>query len=146
MATEQRSDFFPNLRNPENIRVINDRCLIRSQDDYCVVIVSGIVLAQYAVSDHMAEAYAMVSLVEQGWADQSQVARAFGCTALTVRRHQRRFEIGGLAALGHCSGFPEGPRMLKGARNQLIQHLPAQGHIKPQIALPLVGRRKAVPL
>ena len=66
MANEQRSDFFPNLRNPENIRVINDRCLIRSQDDYCVVLVSGIVLAQYALSDHMAEAYAMVSLVEQG--------------------------------------------------------------------------------
>ena len=134
MATEQRSDFFPNLRNPENIRVINDRCLIRSQDDYCVVIVSGIILAQYAVSDHMAEAYAMVSLVEQGWADQSQVARAFGCTARTVRRHQRRFESGGLAALGHGSGYPEGRRRLKGARTQLIQRLKAEGHSNRQIA------------
>jgi len=33
-------------------------------------------LAQYAVGDRMAEAHAMVSLVEQGWADQNDVARA----------------------------------------------------------------------
>ena len=64
--------------------------------------VSGIVLAQYALGDRMAEAYAMVSLVEQGWADQNEVARAFGCSARTVRRHQRRFEDGGLAALGRA--------------------------------------------
>jgi transposase len=144
MATEQRSDFFPNHRNPENIRVINDRCLIRSQDDYCVVIVSGIVLAQYAVSDHMAEAYAMVSLVDQGWADQSQVARAFGCTARTVRRYQRRFESGGLAALGHGSGYPEGRRRLKGARTQLIQRLKAEGHSNRQIARRVGVSEKAI--
>ena len=40
----------------------------------------------------MAEAYAMVSLVEQGWANQNDVAQAFGCSARTVRRDQRRFE------------------------------------------------------
>ena len=48
----------------------------------------------------MAEAHAMVSLVEQGWADQNDVARAFGCSARTLRRDQRRYEEGGLAALG----------------------------------------------
>ena len=134
MATNESQDLFPNVRNPKNIRVINERCLIRSQDDYSVVIVSGVVQSQYASTDHMAEAYAMVSLVEQGWADQIQVARAFGCSVRTVRRHQRRFEEGGLAALGHGSGYPEGRRRLAGARTQLIQRLKADGHSNREIA------------
>src|SRR5436309_3047537 len=118
MATSESQDLFPDVRNPKNIRVINERCLIRSEDDYSVVIVSGIVQSQYASTDQMAEAYAMVSLIEQGWADQNQVARAFGCSVRTVRRHQRRFENGGLAALGHRSGYPEGRRRLPSARTQ----------------------------
>ena len=134
MATSESQDLFPNVRNPKNIRAINERCLIRSQDDYSVVIVSGIVQSQYALTDHMAEAYAMVNLVEQGWADQIQVARAFGCSVRTVRRHQRRFENGGLAALGHGSGYPEGRRRLAGARTQLIQRLKADGHSNREIA------------
>jgi transposase len=134
MATNESPDLFPNARNPKNTRVINARCLIRTQDDYSVVIVSGIVLAQYASTDHMAEAYAMVSLVEQGWADQNEVAQAFGCSVRTVRRHQRRFESGGLAALGHRSGYPEGRRRLAGARSQLILRLKAQGDSNREIA------------
>ena len=47
-------------------------------------------------------------LVEQGWASQQEVARAFACAARTVRRHQRRFEEGGLAALGRTGGIPKG--------------------------------------
>src|SRR5437868_14916037 len=106
MATNENSDLFPNLRNPESTRVINERCRIKTQDGYCVVNVSGIVLAEYSSTDHMAEAYAMVSLVEQGWADQSEVARAFGYSARTVRRHQRRFENCGLdRAKVHGFGF-----------------------------------------
>lgn len=134
MATNESPDLFPDVRNPKNTRVINDRCLIRTEDDYSVVIVSGIVLAQYASTDHMAEAYAMVSLVEQGWADQKEVARAFGCSVRTVRRHQRRFESGGLAALGHRSGYPEGRRRLAGARSQLILRLKAKGDSNREIA------------
>jgi len=38
----------------------------------------------------------MVNLVEQGWADQNDVARAFGCAVRTLRRQQRPFEGGGL--------------------------------------------------
>jgi transposase len=134
MTTSESQDLFPNVRNPKSIRVINERCLIRSQDDFHVVIVSGISQSQYASTDHMAEAYAMVNLVEQGWADQIQVARAFGCSVRTVRRHQRRFENGGLAALGHRGGYPEGRRRLPGARTQLIQHLKADGHSNREIA------------
>jgi len=47
-----------------------------------------------------------VSLVDQGFAEQSDIAKAFGCSARTVRRHQRRFEEGGLAALGRSGGLP----------------------------------------
>jgi hypothetical protein len=72
MALNESSDLFPNARNSQGTRMINERCRIR--DGHCLVDVSGIVLARYASTDHMAEAYAMVSLVEQGWADQSEVA------------------------------------------------------------------------
>src|SRR5438128_2205567 len=144
MATNENSDLFPNLRNPKSTRVINERCRIKSQNGYCVVNVSGIVLAQYSSTDHMAEAYAMVSLVEQGWADQSEVARAFGYAARTVRRHQRRFEDGGLAALDHGSGYPEGRRRLKGARTRLIKGLKTEGHSNREIARRVGVSEKAI--
>ncbi len=134
MATLPSDDLFPDVRNPENIQVINERCLLRTQHDHRVVIVSGIVLSQYALADRMAEAYALVSLVEQGWADQIEVARAFGCSVRTVRRHQRRFEDGGLAALGHRSGFPSGCPRLRGTRPRLIHRLKAEGHSNCEIA------------
>ncbi len=134
MATEHDSDLFPDVRNPDSLRVINQRCRIRTQDNHRVVIVSGMPVAHYALTDAMAEALAMVNLVEQGWADQIEVARGFACSARTVRRHQRRFEDGGLAALGHGSGYPGGRRRLKGARTQLIQRLKAEGHSNREIA------------
>ena len=104
MASVQSDDLFPETRNPEGTRVVNDRCLLRTQEGHRVVLVSGMVLAQYALADRMAETHALVSLVEQGWADQVEVARAFSCSARTVRRHQRRFEEGGLAALARVDG------------------------------------------
>jgi transposase len=107
--------------------VINDRCLVRTQHGHRVVIVAGIVLAQYAVDDRMAEAHAMVGLVEQGWADQNDVARAFARSPRTLRRYERRVETGGLAALGRPSGYPAGRPRLKSARLRLVERLKAQG-------------------
>ena len=52
----------------------------------------------------------MVNLVEQGGADQKDVARTFLRSARTVRRCQARFAGGGLAALGQCRGYPKGRR------------------------------------
>jgi hypothetical protein len=92
MDVATTDDLFPNLRNPEDTRIINERCLLRSQDGHCVVQVSGMILAQYEAADSMAEAHAMVSLVEQGWASQVEVGRTFNCSTRTVRRNQRRFE------------------------------------------------------
>ena len=101
-----RQRLFPDAPGEEQVVVLNDRCMVRTQDGLRIVLVAGVPLAQYAVGDRMAEAHAMVSLVEQGWADQNDVARAFECATRTVRRHQRRFEAGGLSALGRRAGYP----------------------------------------
>lgn len=108
------------------------------------MMVSGIVLAQYAESDPMAEAHAMVSLVEQGWADQNDVARAFGRTDRTLRRHQRRFEEGGLAALARPRGFPRGRARLSPSRRRLVQQLKGQGCGQREIARRIGVTEKAV--
>ncbi len=106
--------MFAGERAAAGTVAINGRCLVRTQDGHRVVLVAGIVLCQYAVGDRMAEAHAMVSLVEQGWAEQCDVARAFSRSARTVRRFQRRFEAGGLPALARASGYPSGrPRLNK---------------------------------
>ena len=105
-STEVQGELFPEWKTPENTHVVNDRCLIRTQDGHRLVMGSGMVLWQYAAGDRLAEAHAMVSLVEQGWAAQNDVARAFSCSVRTMRRLQRRFEDGGLSALGQRSGWP----------------------------------------
>jgi transposase len=108
--------------------------MLRTQDGHCVLFVSGIILAQYAATDRMAQAHAMVSLVEQGWADQIEVARAFHCTVRTVRRQQRRFEESGLAGLGQGRGYPRGRSRLAPSRRQLVHQLKAQGCGQREIA------------
>lgn len=144
MANESGGDLFPEVRNPDSLRVINQRCSIRTQGGCRVVSVSGIPVAHYETSDLMAEAYAMISLVEQGWADQGEVARGFDCSARTVRRYQRRFESGGLAALGHSPGYPEGRRRLQPTRTLLIHRLKAAGCSNREIARRLAVSEKAI--
>jgi transposase len=144
MAAFKSQDLFPECHNPENVQVVNDRCLVRTQDGHRVVIVSGIILAQYAVTDRMAEAHAMVSLIEQGWADQNDVARSFGYATRTVRRLQHRFEDGGLAALARGDGYPRGRARLANARIRLIQQLRAHGCSHREIARRLGVSAKAI--
>src|SRR5437016_4305753 len=127
MAKLRNDDLFPEVRNPHGTCVINERCLIRTQEEYRVVSVSGVVLAQYAVSDRMAEAHAMVSLVDQGWADQNDVARVFGCSVRTLRRHQRRFEEGGLAALGRVAALYDRCRRFVPGNGPLQTHTQRPG-------------------
>jgi len=134
MANIRTDDLFPAARNPEGTQVINERCLLRTQDGHRVVLVSGIPLAQYAVGDRMSEAHAMVSLIDPGWADQNDVARAFGYSVRTVRRYQRRFEEGGLAALGCPDGYPQGRARLTASRRSWVQQLKAKGRSHHEIA------------
>jgi transposase len=134
MTAISSDDLFPEVRNPPDTRVINNRCLLRTQDGYRVVIVSGIVLAHFAVTDRMAEAHAMVGLVEQGWATQIEVAGAFSQSARTLRRQQRRFEDGGLAALRRTNGYPPGRPRLHPSRQKLVHKLKADGQSNCEIA------------
>src|SRR3989441_2244248 len=143
-GTNEQQDLLPISNGSSDTHVVNDRCLVRTQDGHCVVVAAGIALAQYAVGDHMAEVHAMVSLVEQGWADQNDVARAFGCAARTVRRHQRRFETGGLSALGRGSGYPKGRARLKSSRTRLVGRLKAGGVSNREIAHRIGVSEKAV--
>lgn len=135
MAGDTRQgELFECVGAPEGTHVINERCVLRTRDGFRVVIGAGVVLSHYAVGDRMAEAQAMVDLVEQGWARQNDVARAFGCSVRTVRRCQRRFEDGGLAALGRAGGYPKGRRRLKHSRRQVVHRLKSQGHSNREIA------------
>jgi transposase len=140
----REGDFFPEVGTPEGTTFINARCLVRTQGEHRVVMVSGVVIAQYALGDRMAEAHAMVSLIDQGWADQKEVARAFGCSARSARRHQRRFEDGGLPALGRCRGYPKGQPRLPESRTRHVTRLKGQGVSNRQIALCMGVTEKAV--
>jgi transposase len=123
--------------------VINDRCVLRVEQERHVVVVAGIVVAHFAADDPMERAYAMVSLVERGWADQNDVARIFEVTARTLRRYQRRYENEGMVGLGRGPGYPSGrPRGVSGER--LLRRLKDEGHSNRVIAHRLGISEKAV--
>lgn len=95
--------------NPDII-VINPLCTVKKEGSLYVVHVAGLAMHHWTDGDRMAEAYAMVGLVRCGYADQNDVARAFGYSARTLRRDQDRFETQGMAALGRSTGRPHGAR------------------------------------
>jgi transposase len=123
---------------------INGRCRVSAQDGFKVVSVSGIPLYHYAEGDRMAEAHAMVSLIEQGFAKQKEVARAFCCTTRTIRRYQERFQEGGLLALGRSAGYPKGKPRLRAARSRLVSDLRSKGVPVRKIAARIGVSEKAV--
>src|SRR5262249_56169889 len=77
--------------------------------------------------DAVAEAYAMVFLVESGFAQQTDVARAFARSVRSVRRYQRRYAQGGMTALGRQEGWRRGRRRISDKRLRPIQMLKTQG-------------------
>jgi transposase len=133
--TPKSGELFPEMSAPVGTTWVNARCLVRTQDRHRVVIVAGVVIAQYALGDRMAEAYVMVSLIDQGWAEQKEVAHAFGCSARSVRRHQRRFEEGGLPALGRRRGYPKGHPRRPASRTHQVTRLKKQGLSNRRIAM-----------
>jgi transposase len=139
----QRELFAVDFASPDAV-TINARCLVRTQDGHRVVLVAGIPITHYAIGDAMAEAHAMVSLIEQGWADQIDVARAFGRSDRSVRRYQRRFEDGGLAALGRPGGYPSGRPRTDRAQTRLVGRLRGEGKSLRQIAEVVGVSEKAI--
>ena len=69
----------------------------------------------------------MVSLVQCGYADQKEVARAFGHSTRTLRRCQRRYEVGGMSSLGRSSGRPAGSQGQPGPWVQTAAVLKSNG-------------------
>jgi transposase len=123
---------------------INARCSLRTTDGHRVVSVGAMTLAHYEVGDAAGEAHAMVSLVEESWASQQEVARGFGCSTRTVRRMQRRAEEGGIAALVRTVGYPKGRPRLDARRRKRLLGLKTAGRSNREIATILGVSEKAV--
>lgn len=140
---DAQAELFATVGESDGVH-INSRCQVRTRDGFRVVAVAGVPVAHYAAGDRMAEAHAMVSLVDQDMADQNDVAHAFDCSTRTLRRFQRRFDTGGLTALGRSGGYPRGRPRLPASRIRLVNRLKADGKSNRDIALRLGVSEKAV--
>src|SRR5437660_873325 len=127
-----------------NTVVINARCSLRIEADQRVVVVAGLPVHHYRAEDAVAAAYAMVFLVESGFAQQTEVARAFARSERSVRRYQLRYAQGGMAALGRAEGWRRGRRRISGKRLRSIEILRSQGLSNRAIAHRLGVSEKAV--
>jgi len=123
---------------------VNDGCYMHVDGDSRVVVIHGMPVMPFQASDRALLAYVMLSLVDQGWATQRQVARAFDCTTRTVRRHKQRFEQGGLSGLGRQVGYPTGRPRLSRQRDEQVQAWKAEGVSNREIARKLGVAETAV--
>jgi transposase len=119
---------------PSNTVVINGRCSLRKEADQHVLVIGGLPVHHYRSEDAVAEAYAMVFLVESGYAQQTDVARAFAVSVRTIRRYQQRYGDGGMAALSREGGWRRGRRRISGKRQRSIEILKSQGKSNRAIA------------
>jgi len=127
-----------------NTVVINARCSLRVEEDQRLIVVAGLPVHHYRAEDAVAEAYAMVLLVEAGFAQQTEVACAFARSARTVRRCQERYAQGGMAALGREAGWRRGRRRIRGKRLRSIEALKGQGLSNRAIAQRLGVSERAI--
>ena len=129
---------------PSDTVVINARCMLRREEEQRVVVVGGLPVYHYCVADAVAEAYAMVMLVESGFAQQTEVARAFGKSERSIRRYQERYGQAGMAGLGRPGGWRRGRRRLSGKRLRLIERLKGTGLSNRAIAQRLGVHENAI--
>jgi transposase len=129
---------------PSDTVVINARCSLRIEADQRVIVIAGLPVHHYRAGDKVAQAYAMVFVMESGFAQQSDVARAFGRSVRTVRRYQERYAHGGMAALGRDEGWRPGRRRISGERLRTIEMLKSRGMSNRAIAHRLGVTEKAI--
>jgi hypothetical protein len=127
-----------------NTVVINARCSLRIEADQRVIVVGGLPVHHYRAEDAIAEAYAMVFLAESGFAQQTELARAFVRSVRSVRRYQHRYAQGGMAALGREEGWRRGRRRICGKRLRGIETLKSEGMSNRMIAHRLGVSEKAI--
>lgn len=136
MASEQKTliRFVP----PEpGFVVINDHASFTTEGSERVVSVHGLIFAHFDITDRPAAAYAMVSLIEAGYASQAEISRAFQVSDRTIRRYQERLEKGGLTEIARPEGRPpeQGPDLArKQRRDQIILRLKNKGFSNRAIA------------
>ena len=126
----QQKEFLSFPPPPSGTVYVNDRVSFRTEGTQRVISVHGVVFAHYSVEDQAAEAYAMITLWESEYATQSQIARAFGYSARSIRRYQERFGTEGIWALVRKPGRPVGRRpgsAQERGRDQTILHLKTKG-------------------
>ena len=141
-ARSTQGELFPDAHGESDAIVVNAQVTLRVSGDMRVVVVAGCVTHSYVAGDRAAEAYAMITLVESGYADQNDVARAFGCNVRTLRRYQERYDREGIAGLGRGPGRPPGARTKSkghGARQRAVLDLKAEGKSNREI-----GRRVGI--
>ena len=95
------------IKPSPDINTINGKCTLKKDGAVRVIYVAGLPIHHWTEGDQRAEASAMVNLVMSGFADQNDVALAFGKTPRTLRRLQRRFEAEGTDGLGRPRGRPQ---------------------------------------
>ena len=117
---------------------------MQSEDEYRVIVVAGLSVHHYSVHDAVAEAYGMVLLVDAGYATQKEVAAAFGCSERTLRRHQERYQNGGMSALATRSGWRSGRRRVPTKRLRIIERLRTEGMSNREIARRMGVTEKAI--
>ena len=142
-AQQRRLLEFPSP--PPGTVVLNDRVSIQTESSWRAVFLQGLVPMHYDVNDHAAEECAMVTFFEAGYADQNDIAHAFGCTPRTLRRYQERIQSRGLLVLGRPRGRPsqKGSPPIEG-RNRTILHLKERGLSNRAIAVKLGFSEKGV--
>jgi transposase len=146
-VTPQPDELLSYPPPPSGTVCVNDRVSFRTEGTQPVISVHGVVFAHYSVEDQAAEAYAMISLWESEYATQSQIARAFGYSARSLRRYQQRFEAEGIRALVRKSGRPVGRHSgsaKERGRDQTILHLKTKGASNRAIAGKLGLSEKAI--
>ena len=122
------SDLFPDFSPVPQMVFVNDSVSLQTEADQRVILVHGVVYSHYSREDRMAEAYALVSLYESGYADQNDLGRSFGYSTRTLRRLQQRLHSGGLNALVRPEGRPaDGSIPKPTSRDRTILRLKAQG-------------------
>jgi transposase len=102
----QQPLLSPSPAPPPGTVLVNDRVSFQTEGQQRVILVCGMFFSHYSVDDPAAEAYAMVTLFESGYADQNDIARCFGYSTRTLRRYQQRLQAGGLRALARLPGRP----------------------------------------
>ena len=143
----QQNELLSCPPSPSGTVCVNDRVSFRTEGTQRVISVHGVVFAHYSVADRAAEAYAMTTLWESEYATQTQIARAFGYSARSLRRYQERFAAEGIQALVRKPGRPAGRRSggaQERGRDQTILHLKTKGASNRAIAGKLGLSEKAI--